>query len=108
MSKLLPQSQLAVELPVSFVATDVIVPSTFIVGERDLAMPVEVQELLVAAVPGMRSERIDAGHSPFLSHPDELAQLVASVAMRATHSWLSQKCQRVWHKTKRRLCRVGE
>ncbi|KXJ91199.1 Alpha/beta hydrolase fold-1 [Microdochium bolleyi] len=83
MSKLVPQSQLAVELPVPFAATDVIVPKTFVVCEQDLAMSVEVQEMIVAAVPGMRSERISAGHSPFLSHPYALAQVVATIARRA-------------------------
>lgn len=80
---LVPQSQLATEQGASFVAADVVVPQTFIVCEQDLAMPVAVQEMLIAAIPGMMSARIDASHSPFLSKPAELAEIVGGVLERS-------------------------
>jgi len=80
---LVPQSQLAAEQGASFVAADVVVPQTFIVCEQDLAMPVAVQEMLIAAIPGMMSARIDASHSPFLSKPAELANIVGGIMERS-------------------------
>ena len=51
------------------------VPSTYLVTLRDAVFPVEAQEGL-AARSGSTVVRIDAGHSPFLSRPEETADVI--------------------------------
>ena len=51
-------------------------PTTYVVCERDNAIPVFAQEAMAARAG--RVERLDAGHSPFLSRPDELAEIILS------------------------------
>ncbi|KAH7027685.1 Alpha/beta hydrolase fold-1 [Microdochium trichocladiopsis] len=80
LGELVPQSQSAVEHGIPFSAADVATPKTFIICEKDRAMTVDVQEMLIAAIPEMMSHRIDTGHSPFLSKPEELAHLVADIS----------------------------
>jgi pimeloyl-ACP methyl ester carboxylesterase len=50
------------------------VPTTYVICERDNAIPVFGQEAMSARAG--RVERLDASHSPFLSRPDELAELI--------------------------------
>ncbi|KAK7931177.1 hypothetical protein PG985_001889 [Apiospora marii] len=80
LAKLVPHSQDAFEAPLAFIAADITIPKTYIVCERDQAIPVALQEKLVETVPGFRTERIHAGHSPFLSKPGECAGLMAKIA----------------------------
>lgn len=77
---LVRQSQAATELPIDYIPTDVKIPITYIICEKDLAMPLTLQEALVASIPGCNVERINAGHSPFLSKTVECAQLLIKVA----------------------------
>jgi pimeloyl-ACP methyl ester carboxylesterase len=53
-------------------------PSSYVICEKDNALPPFVQE----AMSGQAStvHRLDAGHSPFLSRPDELAALLVAAA----------------------------
>ncbi|KAK8054235.1 hypothetical protein PG996_013536 [Apiospora saccharicola] len=80
LAKLVPQSQDSFEHPLGFVVADINIPKTYVVCERDQAIPVALQEKLVETVPGFRSERIRAGHSPFLSKPRECAELITKIA----------------------------
>ena len=80
LAKLVPHSQDSFEAPLDFVVADVAVPQTYVVCERDQALPVALQEKLVETVPGLRTERIRAGHSPSLSKPEECAGLIAKIA----------------------------
>jgi pimeloyl-ACP methyl ester carboxylesterase len=53
------------------------VPSTYIVCEQDQAIPVFAQEAMSARAGTVL--RLDAGHSPFLSQPAELAAVLRTV-----------------------------
>ncbi len=57
------------------------VPSTYVVCEDDQAIPVFAQEAMSSRAGEVL--RLPAGHSPFLSHPAELAALLRSVLDRA-------------------------
>ncbi|GAB4067483.1 alpha/beta hydrolase [Ancylobacter sonchi] len=47
---------------------------------QDCALPLPVQREMQAAVPGATVHQLDAGHSPFLSMPDEVADLLDGIA----------------------------
>jgi hypothetical protein len=57
------------------------IPSTYLVCEEDLAIPVAFQEAMVSA-PGTKFtvERCKSAHSPFLSMPDFTAEVVRRAA----------------------------
>jgi pimeloyl-ACP methyl ester carboxylesterase len=50
------------------------IPSTYVVCDRDNAIPPAGQEFFASRV--QRVHHLDAGHSPFLSRPDDLAALI--------------------------------
>ena len=50
------------------------IPSTYIVCDRDNAIPPAGQEFFASRL--QRVHHLDAGHGPFLSRPDELATLI--------------------------------
>jgi pimeloyl-ACP methyl ester carboxylesterase len=50
------------------------IPTTYVLCERDNAIPAFAQEAMSAHAG--RVERLDASHSPFLSRPDELAEII--------------------------------
>ena len=50
------------------------VPSTYVVCERDIAIPPSLQELMAARAGTV--SRIDSSHSPFLSRPDEVTAII--------------------------------
>lgn len=60
------------------------IPSTYILCERDKAVPPALQEQMS----GRAGEvwRLDAGHSPFLSMPADLAALLAKIASAIDNS----------------------
>ena len=62
--------------PVHFSAPKLRVPSMYLIAEKDRAVLPEVQEKMIAAVPGMKTIRVPCGHSPFLSHPDEAVDVI--------------------------------
>ncbi len=65
------------------------VPRTYIRLTDDLALPVVTQDLMVAeadlVTPDLKTElhSLPGAHSPFLTRPDELAELLASTANRS-------------------------
>ncbi|KAF3054939.1 hypothetical protein GL218_07349 [Daldinia childiae] len=73
---LLPFSQDALETPVEFVASDLIIPRTFLICENDMAMLPHIQENLAAGISGMKVERCSAGHSPFINQPDRVVEVI--------------------------------
>jgi pimeloyl-ACP methyl ester carboxylesterase len=77
-----PQSLSACTQPLTAAAWETI-PSTYIVADRDAGLPQVVQEAMADGRAG-RVRHVDAGHSPFLSKPAELAALVAECAASAT------------------------
>ncbi|PGH19379.1 hypothetical protein AJ80_04020 [Polytolypa hystricis UAMH7299] len=57
------------------------IPSTYIVCENDAALPVSVQERMIAQGEGVfHVERCQEGHSPFLSNPDFIVGCVRRAA----------------------------
>lgn len=57
------------------------VPMTYVVCDKDLAIFPEIQEELIRSAgvtPTMR--RLAASHSPFISMPDEVAELIKEAA----------------------------
>ena len=57
------------------------IPSTYVICENDKAIPVPAQEAMAARAG--RTIRIDSSHSPFLSRPDDIAQIIADHATSA-------------------------
>ena len=74
------QSRASVEQPLTNAAWRA-VPSTYVVCERDQAIPVVAQEAMSARAGEVL--RLPAGHSPLLSHPRELAALLRPIVERA-------------------------
>lgn len=56
-------------------------PSSYLMCEQDQALPVPAQEMMSARTNIV--ERLASGHSPFLSHPGEVAAFIARAADRA-------------------------
>ncbi len=54
------------------------VPTTFIVCEQDNAIPAGAQDAMAARAGTVH--RLDSGHSPFLSRPDDVARLLRAAA----------------------------
>jgi pimeloyl-ACP methyl ester carboxylesterase len=75
-AQLAPQSMAAIKAPVRAVAwRDV--PTTYVICERDNAIPVPAQEMLSGRAGNVA--RLDASHSPFLSRPDEVVGIIRGV-----------------------------
>lgn len=55
------------------------IPSTYIVADDDHACPLRYQEVFAASI-GAEVKKIHSGHSPQLSKPEELADLVVAAA----------------------------
>ena len=58
------------------------VPSTYVVATQDQAIPPVAQEAMAQRAGDVL--RMDTGHSPFLSHPQELAELLREIVHRAS------------------------
>jgi pimeloyl-ACP methyl ester carboxylesterase len=56
---------------------DVRPPTTYLLCQNDQALPTPMQEVFAAQT--SRVERLDSGHSPFLSQPQKLAALLEQV-----------------------------
>ena len=54
------------------------VPSTYVICDRDNAIPVPAQEAMAARAD--TTHRLDSDHSPFLTDPDAVAELIRAVA----------------------------
>lgn len=55
-------------------------PRTYIVGEKDYVVPLAQQERIIANTSGMKEVRLqDCGHSPFLTHVEEVVRVVKDV-----------------------------
>jgi len=57
------------------------VPSTYLLCERDHAIPLAAQEMMATRATNIR--RLPSGHSPFLSMPTELTHLIVEAATEA-------------------------
>lgn len=77
-ARLKPQSVLAFQEPITTAAWRT-KPSTFIATRQDNVFPLEAQEALAARA-GSTVRYMDTSHSPFLSQPNELADLIEEAA----------------------------
>jgi len=77
-AQLRPQPMTAFNVPVTEVAWKT-VPSTYVITLRDTIFPLEAMEGLAARA-GSKAVRIEAGHSPFLSRPQETADIIVEAA----------------------------
>jgi pimeloyl-ACP methyl ester carboxylesterase len=57
-------------------------PTTYVITEDDVIFPVEAQEALSARA-GSRVVRLATSHSPFLSQPDAVAEIISAAASDA-------------------------
>ena len=62
------------------------VPRTYIETLRDCALPLEAQRSYQAEVPGATVMKLDSAHSPFLSHPGELTEILVSLFVEMVKS----------------------
>jgi pimeloyl-ACP methyl ester carboxylesterase len=77
LTRLRPHSRLSFEQPVRSVAwRDV--PSTYVICDRDQAIPVPAQEAMSARAGS--THRLDSDHSPFLTDPDAVVGLIRAIA----------------------------
>jgi pimeloyl-ACP methyl ester carboxylesterase len=75
-ARLRPQTIASFVQPVRSVAwRDV--PSTYVICDRDQAIPVPAQEAMAARAD--TTQRLESDHSPFLSDPDAVADLIRAV-----------------------------
>ncbi|MEU0050036.1 alpha/beta hydrolase [Streptomyces sp. NPDC006184] len=65
------------------------VPSTYVLCEDDRALPPALQERM--STRATQVERLNTGHSPFLSAPTELAALLGRIGSKAVTSMSSRK-----------------
>jgi pimeloyl-ACP methyl ester carboxylesterase len=77
-ARLTPQSMSSCTTPLQAVGW-ASTPSTYVVADRDTALPAAVQEAMAAG--RTRDVRhVDSAHSPFLSRPRELAGILTEIA----------------------------
>ncbi|KAF4947815.1 hypothetical protein FSARC_13877 [Fusarium sarcochroum] len=75
----LPHSQDAFETSLDFIASDITIPKTYIICEKDQLLLLPLQEQLVNSTPGMKAARLETGHSPFLEQRLETADLIVKI-----------------------------
>ncbi|VTT63627.1 unnamed protein product [Fusarium fujikuroi] len=76
------QSQKSLGHVSDFINSDVTVPKTYILCEKDQTVPPELQEMLIQAGGFEKVEKLSSGHFPFVSIPQETAELFAQIALR--------------------------
>lgn len=59
------------------------IPSAYIITEDDRGLPAQIQELLAAKLKAEVVYRIKSSHSPFLSMPDRLAEILEEISGRS-------------------------
>ncbi|KAJ4310183.1 hypothetical protein N0V84_011101 [Fusarium piperis] len=74
-----PHSQDAFETGLDFIGSDITIPKTYIICEKDQVLLLPLQEQLVQSTPGMKEARMAASHSPFLEQRQETADLIVRI-----------------------------
>ncbi|KAF5000101.1 hypothetical protein FDECE_11287 [Fusarium decemcellulare] len=74
-----PHSQDAFETGLDFIGSDITIPKTYIICEKDQVIPCALQEQLVQSTPGMKEARLTTSHSPFLEKREETANLIIKI-----------------------------
>ncbi|KAH7229788.1 Alpha/Beta hydrolase protein [Fusarium oxysporum] len=76
------QSQKSLSDVSEFINSDVTIPKTYVLCEKDQTVPPELQEMLIQAGGFDQVEKLSSGHFPFVSIPEETAKLFAQIALR--------------------------
>ncbi|KAF4481594.1 hypothetical protein FAGAP_12043 [Fusarium agapanthi] len=76
------QSQKSLSDVSDFINSDVTIPKTYGLCEKDQTVPPELREMLVQAGGFDKVEKLSSGHFPFVSIPEETAKLFAQIALR--------------------------
>lgn len=80
-ANVVPESTTVARTPVAWTeARFGSIPRSFVLCERDRVIDPSVQQQMVVDVGCDTVDRLDSGHSPFLSHPVQLSRLLASTA----------------------------
>ncbi|KAH8669046.1 Alpha/beta hydrolase fold-1 [Xylariales sp. PMI_506] len=77
---LLPNSQATVETAIPVSAADIKLPVTYVLCTKDKSIDPALQEGMSASIPGVKVERVESSHSPMLSQPDRVAEIIVQVA----------------------------
>ncbi|KAI1849598.1 hypothetical protein JX265_007937 [Neoarthrinium moseri] len=64
------------EAPIKFTVADSRIPIYYIISENDVAVPAKIQRQVVANIPNCVIFSMEAGHSAFITHPDQVAGLL--------------------------------
>ena len=78
--RLTPQPAAPFGAPVTLGRAFAGVPKHYVECARDGAISIELQRDMIAATPGVAVHALDADHSPFLSRPAELAEMLDRIA----------------------------
>lgn len=81
--RLCPEPITPQETPLRLTARSARLPQSYILCTEDNTIPPEAQEAMASALPAEAVIRLRAGHSPFFSHPAELARILDGIARRA-------------------------
>ncbi|KAI1321236.1 alpha/beta-hydrolase [Xylariaceae sp. FL0255] len=73
------QSQDAYETPVDTVPVNCGIPHTFLVCENDQALLLPFQEYILSKIPTMKIERCSSGHSPFITQPERVIEVLSKM-----------------------------
>ncbi|KAF9770562.1 hypothetical protein IL306_011870 [Fusarium sp. DS 682] len=65
-----------------FINSDVKIPKTYVLCEKDETVPPQYQEMCVQVGGFDKVEKLPSGHFPFVSIPEETAKLFAQIALR--------------------------
>ncbi|RSL85332.1 hypothetical protein CEP52_016177 [Fusarium oligoseptatum] len=74
-----PHSQDAFETGLDFIGSDITIPKTYVICEKDQVLSLPLQEQLVQSTPGMKEARMTTSHSPFLEQRQETAELIVKI-----------------------------
>ena len=78
--RLTPQPAAPFGAPVALGEAFAAVPKHYVECTRDGAISIELQRDMIAATPGVAVHTLDSDHSPFLSRPAELAEVLDRIA----------------------------
>lgn len=78
-SQLQPHTAVSFQIPNSYEPWKDI-PCTYIFTERDNAIPISAQKAMAGSMGDISTVSLDASHSPFLSMPREVAQMIKNAS----------------------------
>jgi pimeloyl-ACP methyl ester carboxylesterase len=80
LATLTTQSQDSFETKSEFATSELEIPRWYIVTEKDQAIPVFAQDAMLAGDESFKTFRLDSGHSPMMSQPDKVLEIVKEIS----------------------------